>query len=140
MATHHGKDTVVLFNGTDISQYCNSTDEEDTTAMHDITCYGAVRVAYGAGLGDGKFSLKGVHNSGANNPRDVIKPVKAQQSAGTLGAVTFVFRPEGTGSGKAQSSVSVFVTSYKQSAPIGDYIRWEAEFQMTGTLTETDQS
>lgn len=135
MAFVHGKNTVILFNGTDISQFCNNTDEEDTTTAHDVTCYGAARMAYAMGLGDGKFTLKGWHNNSANNPRDVIKPVKA---AGTL--VTFVFRPEGTGTGKAQSSVSVGVTSYKQSAPVAEMVSWEAEFQMSGDLTETDQS
>jgi hypothetical protein len=139
MATFHGSKTVVTFNGTDISAYTNSTDMEDTADTHDITCYGVVRKAYGAGLGDGKFTIKGVHNDGANNPREVIKTVKAQQQAGTTGAVTFIYRPEGTGSGKAQSSVAVLVSSYKESSPVGDYVRWEAELQMTGTLTETDQ-
>ena len=135
MAFKHGKDTVVLFNGTDISAFTNNTEDNDETENHDVTCYGAVRKAYTAGLGDGKFTISGTHNDSANNPRAVIKPVKA---AGT--AVTFVYRAEGTGSGKSQSSVSVLVSNYVQTSPVAGVVTWKAELQMTGALDETDQS
>jgi len=135
MTFRHGKDTVVLFNAVDISQFCNNTEENDETENHDVTCYGAVRKAYVAGLGDGKFTISGTHNDSANNPRAVIKPIKA---AGT--AVTFVYRSEGTGSGLQQSSVSVLVANYVQTSPVAGTVTWKAELQMTGTLTETDQA
>ena len=135
MTFRHGKDTVVLFNGTDISQYTNNTEDTDETENHDVTCYGAVRKAYVAGLGDGTFVISGTHNDAAGNPREVIKPVKA---AGT--AVTFVYRAEGTGSGKSQSSVSVLVSSYVQTSPVAGVVTWKSELQMTGALTETDQA
>lgn len=130
----HGAGTVLTLNGSDLSAYTNSTDFEDTTQIHDVTCYGASRKAKKSGLGDGKIKCKGVYASDAGGPRGVIKPLKA---AGT--AVTFVLRPEGTGSGKAQSSVSVIVASYKESLPVAEMISWEAEFEMTGTLNEAAQ-
>lgn len=130
----HGKDTVVTLNASDISAFTNSTDFEDNTTVHLTTCYGASRETKKAGLGDGQVTLKGIYDDGASGPRGIIKPLKA---AGT--AVTFIFRPEGTGSGKAQSSVSVVVESFKESAPVNDMISWECVLQMTGALTETDQ-
>lgn len=130
----HGKDTVVTINGSDISAFTNSTDFKDTTETHETSCYGVARKTYKAGLGDGTVTIKGIHDNGAGGPRKVLKALKA---AGT--AVTFIFRPEGTGSGKQQSSVSVIVKSYNDSDPVGDLVTWESELQMTGALTETDQ-
>lgn len=130
----HGALTVVTLNASDLSAYTNSTDFDDTTDVHDVTCYGASRKAKKAGLGDGKVKIKGTYDDGNGGPRAVIKALKA---AGT--AVTFIFRPEGTGSGKAQSSVSVIVSSYKESSPVAEMVSWEAELEMTGALNETDQ-
>lgn len=134
MSFVHGKNTVITVNGSDISAYTNNTDMNDETMTHDVTCYGQARKAYQAGLGDGTFGLKGIHDNGVGGPRAILKPLKA---AGT--AVTFVYRPDGTGSGKQQSSVSVIVKSYKESDSAADMIQWEAEFQMTGALNEANQ-
>jgi hypothetical protein len=140
----HGKNTVVLINnGTsdiNISAYTNSTEESDTQETAENTCYGQTRKTYNSGLGDGEISIKGVHNDGVNNPRAVLKAIKAAQEAGTLDAVNFTFRPEGTGSGKAQSIVAVLVTEYKQSSPVSGNSMWEAKLQMSGTVNETDQT
>lgn len=135
MAFAHGRDTVVKLNDVDLSLFTNATTFNDSTDSHDVTCYGADRKAYNSGLGDGTVTIAGVYDDGATGPRATIKPLKA---AGT--AVTFLFQPEGTGSGKAESSVSVIVTAYNESAPVADMISWTAELQMTGDLTETDQT
>jgi hypothetical protein len=135
MAFRHGRHTVVTIDGTDLSTSTNSTDFNDGTDSHDVTCYGASRKAYHAGLGDGKITISGVHNDDATGPRAVLKPLK---TAGSV--VPFVFRPEGTGSGKAQSAVDVIVVAYNESAPVADMIKWTAELQMSGDLDETDQS
>ena len=134
MAFRHGKDTVVILAGVDISAFTDSTQMEDETETHETTTYGRARKTYQSGLGDGKFTIGGVYDDGAGGPRAVIKPLKA---TGT--AVTFVYRPEGTGSGKAQSSVSVIIGTFNESSPVGDNVTWTSELQMTGVLDETDQ-
>lgn len=134
MAFRHGKDTVVKLNGSDLSAFSNSTSFGDETEANETTTYGRSRKTYMAGLGDGKVTLQGVYDDGASGPRAIIKPLKA---AGT--AVAFIFQPEGTGSGKAQSNVDVIITAFNESAPVGDVIAWTCEMQMTGPLTETDQ-
>lgn len=134
MAFRHGKDTVVIIAGNDISQYTNTTAREDETAMHKTTGYGAAREAYQSGLGDGTFTIGGVYNDSIGGPSRVLKPLK---KAGA--AVTFVYRPEGTGSGKAQDSVSVLVKTLNFSSPVADNVTWTCELQMTGTLDDTDQ-
>ncbi len=135
-----GRDTVIIINGTDISIYCNNTEEADETEQYDVTCYGPSRKRYKSGLGDGKITVSGNHHNGANNPRDTIKPIKKQQTEGTLGTVVLVYRPEGTGSGKAQTSVPVNVANYVETDPVAGVITWKCEFQMSGDLDETDQT
>lgn len=135
MAFKHGKDTVVKLNAVDLSAFSNSTQFGDETEANETTTYGRARKTYMAGLGDGKITLSGVYDDGASGPRGTIKPLKA---AGT--AVVFLFQPEGTGAGKAQSSVSVIITAFNETAPVADVISWACEMQMTGPLDETDQS
>jgi hypothetical protein len=135
MALNHGRLAVVLIDSVDISAFTNTAEMADESDLHDVTCFGAVRKAYFQGLGDGTFTIGGVHDSGASGPRKKIKAVKAG-----LVAVTFQYRPAGTGAGKQQSSVSVFVKSYVDTISVADVVRWKSVLQMTGALDETDQS
>lgn len=135
MAFIHGRNTVVKVNNVDLSAFTNSTSFGDEDEMHDTTTYGRDRKTYHAGLGDGTITIGGIYDDGAAGPRSTLKPLKAAKTA-----VPFLFRPEGTGSGKAQSSVSVLVSSFNESAPVADMIAWTAELQMTGPLDEADQA
>jgi len=136
MAFVHGKNTFISYAGNDLSAFTKSTDFNDGIDTHDVTTYGPTRVrkSYAPGLGDGKISLKGVHDNGPANPRRVLKPLMA---AGTVN--TFLFRPEGTGSGKTQSSVGAIVTAYNESDSVDDMVQWTAELQMSGDISDADQ-
>lgn len=135
MAGNHGRLAVVIIDSVDISAFTNTAEMSDDTDMHDVTCFGAVRKAWAAGLGDGIFTIGGVHDNGATGPRKKLKAVKAG-----LVAVNFQYRPNGTGAGKQQSSVSVLVKNYTDTIAVADVVRWKATIQMTGALDETDQS
>ena len=134
MAFKHGKDTVVKINGSDISAFTNNCTLGDEDDLHDTTCYGQERKTYQAGLGDGTFTISGIYDDSAAGPRAIIKPLKAAKLP-----VTFIYQPEGTGVGKAQTSVSVFVKTFNESSPVADNVTWTSELQMTGDLNETDQ-
>lgn len=136
MAFVHGKNTFTSVNGVNLSTYVKTTDFNDGIDTHDTTTYGPTRTrkSYQAGLGDGKISQKGIHDSAALAPRKVLKALMA---AGTV--CPFILRHEGTGTGKPQSSVSVIVTAYNESLPVDDMISFSVEYQMTGDLVETDQ-
>jgi hypothetical protein len=134
MAYRHGKDTVILLAGNDISQYTNTTSREDETQVHKTTGYGAARESYQSGLGDGTFTIGGVYNDAVGGPARIIKPLKVAGAA-----VTFIYRPEGTGSGKAQDSVQVLIKTFNISSPVGDNVAWTAELQMSGDLDITNQ-
>lgn len=134
MAFIHGRGTVITIDSDDISAFTNSNEMTDDSDMHDVSCFGAVRKAYQSGLGDGQFVIGGVYDDGAGGPRAVLRAIK---TAGL--PVVFVYRPEGTGSGKAQTSVSVLVKQYSETDPVADMITWKCTLQMTGAITETDQ-
>jgi len=135
MTNVHGKRTVVTLNGVDYSQYSNSTDFKDGVDTHENTTYGRDRKTYAAGLGDGTVSVGGFYDTTkVTGPRSLFKPLMAAGNA-----VQFIYRPEGTGSGKAQSRVDVIVNTFEESSPVGDMVTWTAELQMTGVLDETDQ-
>lgn len=129
-----GENTVITINAVDISAFTNSVDFTDTSEIYETTCFGSTRKTKKVGIGDGTVTLSGIHDDGAGGPRTVLKALKAARAL-----VTFVFRPEGTGSGLAQSSVSVAVSSYKESDPVAGNITWECQLDMSGALTETDQ-
>lgn len=135
MGNIHGRLTVVTINGVNISEFTDTTEFNDSMATHDTTTYGAERNKYDSGLGDGTVSIGGTHSNEANNPRSVLKPL---MSAGL--PIEFVYRPNGTGTGRPQSIVDVLVKSYKDSAPVANMVKWTAELQMTEDLDETDQA
>jgi hypothetical protein len=137
MTVIHGRHTKITIDAVDLSTYTKTTSFEDSVSMHDTTTYGPTRErkSYEAGLGDGKITIAGQHNNAAGGPRATLKPLMAAKEA-----VAFVFQPEGTGTGKQQSLVDVFVMSYNESDAVDDIIQWTAELQMTGDLDEDNQT
>lgn len=134
MAFVHGKDTYISLDGDDLSAYTDTSSWEDTSEKHQVTCYGADRHAYAYGLGDGKLSFGGTYDNTNAGPKATIEGVK---DAGAL--VTLIRRPEGTGSGLPQESVSVLVEKYTESNPVADMIKWTCDLQMSGNITRTTQ-
>ena len=132
MAKVHGKNTFVSLNGSDLSAFANTSTMTRKSDKHDTTCYGADDHEYEGGLGDGSASIGGVYDNSATGPRDVIEPL-----VGTK--VTYIRRPEGTGSGKAQDSMTVLVEEYVETSPVADMVSWSVTLQPSGAITSTDQ-
>lgn len=134
MAFIHGKNTFISLDGDDLSSFVNSSEFTRTADSHDVTTYGVNAKRYQAGLTDATCTLEGIYDNGATGPRDVIEPLIGGAS------VTLIRRPEGTGAGLPQDSVSVIVTSYVESSPVADMVTWSCELQCTGDITSTNQS
>lgn len=132
MAFVHGKNTYISLNAVNLSTYTNTSSFERAADVHDVTCYGADDHAFSGGLGNNSGSMGGVYDNGSSGPRDTIEPL-----VGTT--VTLIRRPEGTGSGLPQDSVSVVVTKYVETSPVADMVTWSCEFQCTGAVTSTNQ-
>lgn len=132
MAFTHGKDTYISLNGSDLSAYTNTSDLKGTADTHDVTTYGKSAHVYKGGLTDGKATLGGVYDDTAAGPHDIIWPLRGQ-------TVTLVRRPEGTGTGKPQETVSVVVVDYTETNPVADMVSWQCELQLSDTVTEANQ-
>lgn len=132
MAQVHGKGTYVSLDGDDLSTFTNSTTYNRSADSHDTTTYGKNSKVYQGGLKDGTCTIAGIYESGATGPNAVINPI-----LGTV--VPFIYRPEGTGSGKPEHAVDVLVTAYNESAPVADMIQWTAELQLSDDVAITSQ-
>lgn len=132
MSFTHGKNTYISLNGSDMSAFTNTSELNSTADSHDVTTYGKNSHVYLGGLKDGKATMGGVYDNTASGPRDIIKPLVGQ-------TVTLVRRPEGTGAGRPQDSVSVVVTGYTETNPVADMVTWQCEMQMSDDVTSTDQ-
>jgi hypothetical protein len=134
MAFVHSKNTLVTLNAKDLSAYTNSTTYNRSADSHEVTTYGKASKVYSGGLKDGTITIGGFYDdTAANGPRAVIRPI-----LGTV--VAFIFKPEGTGTGKPQDTVNVLVTAYNESSPVADQIQWTAELQMSDDVTSISQA
>lgn len=133
MALIHGKNTVVKVATADLSQYTDSSELNRTADNHDVTTYGATGHTYFGGLTDGKFNMSGTYDSTASTgPRAKLQPL--------LGTTVAVIRqPEGTGTGKPQDSFSAVITSYVETNPVADMIKWSCEMAVSGAVNSTAQ-
>lgn len=135
MARTLGKNAVVTLDGDALTDYVSSTTFTRTAEALDTTVYGLGAKRYDPGLKDGTVSLEGVYDTTAvTGPGAIIRPLVG------AAAVTFVWRPEGTGTTKPEAEVDVIVTSYEESSPAADYVRWTAELQMVEAIDDTPQS
>lgn len=132
MAFTHGKNTFISLNAVDLSAFTNTSEFERSADSHDTTCYGKADHTFQGGLGNATAKMSGIYDDTTSGPRDTIEPL-----IGTV--VTLVRRPEGTGSGKPQDSVSVLVTKYVETNPVADMVAWSCEMQCSDAVTSTNQ-
>lgn len=133
MATAKGKNLVVLINGTDISQYCDSNEHHVKPDIIDKTTYGKDAHVKEGTLLDGNGSIGGIYDTSAvAGPRAILEALVGQ-------TVPYIRRVEGTGSGKPQNSVSVVVGEYVETAPVGEIVRWTCALEYSDSVNNTPQ-
>jgi hypothetical protein len=132
MSFVHGKNTYISLNGVDLSAYVTTSQLEKSADKHDVTTYGQTTHVYNGGLKDGTASMSGVYDNGVSGPRASILAL-----IGTT--CTLVRRPDGTGTGKAQDSVTVLVEKYTETNPVADMVTWACDLQLSGAVTTTAQ-
>lgn len=134
MSFVHGKNTFVSLDGVNISTATNNTTFERNADTHDVTTYGKDSHVYSGGLKNGTVNLAGFYDSTAvTGSAAVLRPMVGE-------TVPYVFRPEGTGSGKPQATVDVVVTKYVETAPVADMVTWSADLQLSDDINDTPQS
>jgi hypothetical protein len=132
MTFSHGRKTFISLNASDLSLFTTTSQLEKTADKHDVTTYGLDNHAYNGGLKDGTATMSGIYDNTAAGPRAIVTAL-----IGTV--VTLVRRPDGTGTGKAQDSVSVLVVKYNETNPVADMVTWSCDMQMSGPVTTTPQ-
>lgn len=135
MAFVAAKGVVVTIDGDDLSAYSNSITFTRTADTLDVTTFGKNSKVYISGLKDATASVEGIYDSTAmTGPGAVLRPLVGGA------AVTLVYRPEGTGSGKPEAEVDVVVNSYEESAEVAGVISWTAEMQCSDDIDDAAQS
>lgn len=133
MSTAKSKNLVVLINGTDISQYCDSNEHHVKPDIIDKTTYGKDAHVKEGTLLDGNGALGGIYDTSVvAGPRAILEALVGQ-------TVTYIRRVEGTGAGKPQNLVSVVVGEYVETAPVADIVRWTCALEYSDSVNNTAQ-
>lgn len=130
MAKKHGMNAVVTLDSDDLSDWVNNTEFPRGAEVHDVTTYGSGgSKEFLSGLKDGGvITISGFHDSAAAGPQKTIEPL--------VGGAPVVFEwQEGATAGDLTKTVSVIVASYTESTPVGGFISFSADLQMTGAVT-----
>jgi hypothetical protein len=127
MAFIHGKTTVVLYNGANLTSYFNEASVSNSVETAETTAFGNDAKTYITGLIDGTISATGMFDG-------AVGAVDATLTA-TLGATdadVMTVMPEGATADKRTYSCAVRETSYEISSPVGDVVAANLEVQATG--------
>ena len=115
----HGKRTVVLLNGTDMSPFLNEATQTQEIETAETTTFADSDKTYITGLADGTISTSGLFDSTAGASNAILTGAIGQEDN------TFTVLPEGATAG-AQSIIV--------SSPVGDVVAISAEVQADGGL------
>jgi hypothetical protein len=124
----HGKKTVVLFNGTDMSPFLNEATETTEIETAETTAFGDGDKTYIVGLADGTISTSGMFDSSAGASDPVLRGMIGEDDN------TFTVLPEGATSGSRSIIANGQLTSYEVSSPVSDVVAISAEIQADGGL------
>lgn len=134
MSFSHGRLAYVSVAGTDLSAYFNSTDLPVEVDNAETSTFGASWRTGLSGLAGATWSLEGYWDPTASTgPAAVLVAAIATCQAGT--PVACVFRPAGTGSGKATRTFNANITGYTEGATLDGVVPITASFQVTGAIT-----
>ena len=121
----HGKSALVLQNEFDLSSYFNDISISRSIETAETTAFGASAKAYIVGLIDGTLSLSGMFDGSANaidaEMTDVLGVNAGAVISASVSGVTTI--------GTRMISTTGKLTSYEVTAPVGDVVSANAEFQ-----------
>jgi len=130
----HGKDVYYSLNAKLLGEYSNTSQYEKSADSHDVTTYGQGAHVFKGGLLTGTGSIGGIYDSSTTSgPRAIIEPLVGSN-------VTYVDRPEGTGTGRPQRTADCLVLKYTETRPVADMITWAADLQFSGTVAVVSQT
>jgi hypothetical protein len=128
-----GKDATFTLNGDVLTDFIDTVTFTGSADSLDVTTFGNASHRKRGGLFDGTIAIGGVYDTSATGPKDQVEPV-----VGTV--VAFIWRPEGAGTGKPETTGNVLVQEYVESSPVADIVRWTASLERDGTWTVANQA
>ena len=124
----HGKGVVISLGGDDLSAFGTSCEYELKADAHDVTTFGQDTKVFSGGLKESTMKIEGNYDSTASTgPRAVIEPLVGEVSE-------MIYSPEGSGSSKPTRTWDALCTSYVETAPVADMIKFTAQFQGSGSV------
>ena len=126
----HGKNTVVLFDKYDLSQYFTTANVNATSEAVETTTFGSANKTYAVGMRDGKISLEGLW-SGVLDTEGVDAVLTAAFGSTTKKVVTVA--SEGAALGRRAKLVNGDEASYQVKGAVADMVTISAEVQASGT-------
>lgn len=125
MAFIHGKSAFVLQNEFDLSSFFNDVSLNRSVETAETTSFGSSAKSYITGLIDGTISLSGMFDGSAN----AIDAEMTDVLGSNDGAVISISVQGITTIGTRMISATGKLTSYEVTAPVGDVVSANAEFQ-----------
>jgi predicted secreted protein len=136
MAFRHGKNAIFKIDNssaslTDISAYCDSVQLPRSISTAETTTFGAAGGAktYVTGLNDSTISISGKWDSTLDG---VLAGVSGSDTT-----LNFNYGPEGSTTGRVKFTGLCILTKYSVDSPVGDVVKFSADFQVTGAITRT---
>lgn len=114
-----------------LSVYLDNIDFNRGQETHDDTTFGKTGRTYRGGLTTGSISISGMYDTTAVTGPDVV----LKSLVGRSDTVTFEYGPEGNGTGKVKETGECVLESYNKSTPVGDLVKFTAEFTISGAVT-----
>jgi hypothetical protein len=130
MAFVHGKSAQVLHNEYDLSAYFNDLSASRSVETAETTAFGSSAKTYIVGLSDGTISLSGMFDGAAGAVDAEMTDILGSNS----GAVITISTAASLALGTRVISATGKLTSYEVSAPVGDVVAANAEFQADSGL------
>lgn len=117
MAFRHGKFAEISVNGADLSAFCDSADLNIDVDTADASTFGIQWKRNLEGLAGGS-----IDGGGDYDPTDTTGPAIVLLGCIGAGPVPVILYPGGNVSGQISHTFDAILTSYKESAKVGDKV------------------
>jgi hypothetical protein len=131
----HGKNTVVLFDKYDLSQYFNSATTSAMAEAVETTTFGSANKTYAIGQKDGTVSFEGLW-SGVLDTEGSDAVLHNAIASTTKKIITVA--TEGATLGRRAKLINTDETSYEIKAAVADMVTISAQAQASGTVGGLD--
>lgn len=133
MTAVHGKDYYVSIDAVNYTAQIKTSSWEQTPGIHDITGSGTDDQSFRGGQVGRTFTMGGWYDD-----TDAVCPSNLEDLAGET--VEMIRRPQGTGTGKPETTCNVVVGKYVESQKNDDITQWTCDFTVTGAVVKTTQA